>query len=190
MRELKASGVDGIKGILESGTTAHPLNRMDVSILEAVAQEARAQNLPLVIHTGNSQDIADALKTGPDGIEHGSFRDGVAEELLSEMAQTGVFYDPTLSVAEALSKIPAEAQELLDRSLVQQVVPAKLLQSTRNALQSGEMTTYLNSVPALGSGGLAQGKENLLRAFRAGVPLVTGTDSGHSSVISWTGNPP
>jgi imidazolonepropionase-like amidohydrolase len=31
----------------------------------------------------------------------------------------------------------------------------------------------------LGPEGLTLGKENLLRAFRAGVPLVTGTDSGH-----------
>ncbi len=179
VRELKASGVDGIKGILESGTTAHPLNRMDVSILEAIAQEARIQNLPLVIHTGNSKDVADALKTGPAAIEHGSFQDVVAEELFREMAKRGVNYDPTLSVAEALSKAPAEAEELLDRSLVQQVVPAKLLISTRNALRSGEMKTFLTSLPALGPGGLALGKENLLRAFRAGVPLVTGTDSGH-----------
>ena len=179
VRELKASGVDGIKGILESGTTAHPLNRMDESILEAVAQEARAQNLPLVIHTGNSKDIADALKTGPDGLEHGSFRDGIAEKLLREMAQRGVNYDPTLSVAEALSKTPAEAEEFLNRSLVQQVVPAKLLMSTRNALHAGGMKTFLNSIPTLGSEGLAQGKGNLLRAFQAGVPLVTGTDSGH-----------
>ena len=179
VRELKASGVDGIKGILDSGTTAHPLNRMDVSILEAIAEETHIQNLPLVIHTGNTKDIADALKTGPAAIEHGSFQEVVGEEFLREMAQKGIHYDPTLSVAEALSKTPTEAEELLDRSLVQQVVPARLLISTRNALRSAELNMFLTNLPALGPKGLALGKENLLHAFQAGVPLVTGTDSGH-----------
>ena len=51
LRELKDAGVDGIKGILESGVADQLFNRMDVKFLQAVAQEARVQNLPLVVHT-------------------------------------------------------------------------------------------------------------------------------------------
>ena len=87
MRELKAAGVDGIKGILEAGVAGQLFNRMDVRFLQAAAEEARAQKLPVVVHTGNSQDIADALLAGANGIEHGSTRDRIPDELLSPNGQ-------------------------------------------------------------------------------------------------------
>jgi hypothetical protein len=77
VRELKVAGVDGIKGILEAGVAGQLFNRLDVKFLQAAAEEARAQKLPIVVHTGNSQDIADALLAGANGIEHGSTRDRI-----------------------------------------------------------------------------------------------------------------
>ena len=182
VRELKAAGVDGIKGILEAGVAGQLFNRLDVRFLQAAADEARAQSLPVVVHTGNSQDIADALLAGANGVEHGSTRDRIPDELLSQMAKAGVSYDPTLCVVEAFSKLGTHSDELLSRSLVQQVVPAKLLENTRKALHSDKMSPLLERLKPFGAG-LEQAKENLLRAYQAGVPLVAGSDAGNLLVF-------
>ncbi|MCI0627917.1 MAG: amidohydrolase family protein [Acidobacteria bacterium] len=182
VRELKAAGVDGIKGILEAGLAGQLFNRLDVRFLQAAADEARVQKLPVVLHTGNSQDIADALLAGTNGIEHGSTRDRIPDELLAQMAKTRVSYDPTLCVVEAFSKLGTHPDELLSRSLVQQVVPAKLLENTRKALQSDKMATLLARLKPFGAG-LEQAKENLKRAYQAGVPLVAGSDAGNLLVF-------
>ena len=71
-------------------------NRLDVRLLQAAADEARAQKLPVVVHTGNSQDIPDALLAGANGVEHGSTRDRIPDEVLSQMAKAGVSSDPNI----------------------------------------------------------------------------------------------
>jgi hypothetical protein len=122
------------------------------------------------VHTGNSQDIADALLAGANGIEHGSTRDRIPDELLSQMAKAGVSYDPTLCVVEAFSKLGTHSDELLSRSLVQQVVPAKLLENTRKALRPTKCQRFSNGSNPLALVGT--GKENLKRAYQAGVPWL------------------
>ena len=131
VRDLKSQGVDCIKAILEAGVAGMLFERMDVSLLRAIGAEARAQNLPLVVHTGDSQDIADAVEAGATGIEHGSFRDRIPDSLLETMKRRGIYYDPTLSVAEAFLDLRAGRFDLLDRTLVQQVAPAGVLATIR-----------------------------------------------------------
>ena len=69
---LKAKGVDGIKAVLESGGGSVHYNRMDTAILNALAEESRKVGIPIVVHTGDSHDVADAIAAGVNGIEHGS----------------------------------------------------------------------------------------------------------------------
>jgi imidazolonepropionase-like amidohydrolase len=172
VRGLKHAGVDCVKAILESGWPGRPFPRLDIALLKAIAGEAHAQNLPLLVHTGNSRDIADALDAGAAGIEHGSFGEDISDALFARMAKAGVMYDPTLSVVNALSLPPAGRLQLLNRSLLQQVGPKDLIESTKRSA----------SPPPVGIG-LETGKKNLLRAYRAGVTLVTGSDAGNVLVI-------
>src|SRR5258708_13853886 len=103
---LKQRGVDCVKGILESGQAGLLFNRLDVSILQAIAQEARAQKLPIAIHTVDSRDVADALAAGANSIEHGSLRDRIPEPLFAKMKAQGGAYDPTVtSVGRFLTMI-------------------------------------------------------------------------------------
>ena len=173
--ELKRRGVDGIKAILETGTAGYLFNRMDVNILRAVADEAHADHLPIVIHTGDARDVADALSVGADGIEHGSFREAIPEALFDEMRAHGTTYDPTLAVAEAFSDFDKGDTEPLERPLVLQVGPANLIAATRKLVASQHAADYPVN--------LDFGRENLLRAARARVTLVTGTDSGNMMLI-------
>ena len=88
VRELKAARVDGLKAILEAGFPGTLFERLDAGILKAIGDEARAQQLPLVVHTGSSRDVADALDAGAAGIEHGP-RDRISDDLLRRMKAVG-----------------------------------------------------------------------------------------------------
>jgi imidazolonepropionase-like amidohydrolase/ABC-type multidrug transport system permease subunit len=184
---LKKEGVDGIKAILEGGWPGHAIPRFDPTLLRAVVEAAREDALPVVCHTGNARDVADALDAGVNGIEHGSERDDIPDALFSRMKQMGVTYDPTLAVFEAIAATGQAKYELLDRSLVQQVGPPKLLEQTKHMLATSPdfeaMRVAFRAHPLT----LDHANRNLTAAFHAGVTLVTGTDSGNAQMIHGPG---
>ncbi len=181
--ELKRDGVDGIKAVLEAGTGATLFNRMDASLLQAIVREAHAQGLPVAAHTGDVRDVTDALAAGADSIEHGSFREAIPSALFDQMVRQKVFYDPTLSVGEALQELAAGKTGLLKRSLVQQIAPAELLESTEKAVASLKFQTTTRERIAKSPVDLRIGRDNLLHAYQHGVMLVTGSDAGNPLVI-------
>ncbi|MFN7925165.1 MAG: amidohydrolase family protein [Bryobacteraceae bacterium] len=177
--ELAARGVNGIKAVLEGGVPGLLYQRMDLSVLQGIADAAREKKLPLVVHTGSARDVADAVKAGAAGIEHGSFLDKIPDELFAEMARRGITYDPTLSVVEAIAERRARKTALLARPLLEQVAPPELLKATRAAIEGKPAPEWLQKYPAMFETGAA----NLVRAWKAGVPLVTGSDAGNDLVI-------
>lgn len=179
---LAARKVDAIKAILEGGVAGMLYNRMDVGILQAIAQDAHAVRLPIVVHTGDAKDVADALAAQADGIEHGSARDSIPDEVFAKMAKQGVAYDPTLSVMEAFTQFAVGNTDLLDRSLVAQAALPNLIKNTKKQINSpdaAKLRQMIKSYPA----DLQQAGDNLLRAYKAGVLLVTGSDAGNMLVL-------
>jgi enamidase len=172
---LKKAGVDGIKAVLEAGAGSSVFNRLDVQTFNAIAAQAHADRLPIIVHTGDARDVEDALRAHVDGIEHGSFRVRIPDEDFEAMSKQGVTYDPTLSVAEGLVDFSEGKLDLLNRSLVQQVGPPALLTGTRNALAR---TKFKQS-----SISLDVARDNLLRAYRHGVVLIAGSDAGNVLVF-------
>lgn len=180
--ELVPKGVNAIKGILEAGVPGYTFNRMNLDLLRAVVEEAHGKKLPASIHTGESRDVVDAVSLGADSIEHGSFRDEIPDATVAEMKARGIVYDPTLSVVEGLSEFAKGKTELLKRSLVQQVTTKELLTGTEHAASSAEMKSMregLSRYPL----SMEMGSRNLLKAWRDGVMLVTGSDSGNFLVL-------
>jgi imidazolonepropionase-like amidohydrolase/ABC-type multidrug transport system permease subunit len=178
VRELKKAGVDGIKTILEAGWGDGMLfDRMDLLIARSVAEEAHAQNLPLAVHTGDARDVTDAVEIGAASVEHGSWRDELPDNLLARMAAQGVYLDPTLAVVEAYSQYFSGKADALNNSLVQQVLPARMLKDTREFMQSGKSVDAAKA--EIFTHALEQARNNLVRAWKAGVPLVMGTDAGN-----------
>ena len=182
VRELKRAGANGIKAVLETGQAGMLFERMDITVLRAIAEQARSEKLPLVVHTGSAADISDALDAGADGVEHGTYRETIPDELLARMAERRTAYSPTLSVIEALSEIAARSDRLLGRTLVQQVGPRGLLDGTREGLLRGGLPERVARVENWDRA-LDLAKENLRRAYEAGVPLVAGSDAGNPLVI-------
>ncbi|MBS1872684.1 MAG: amidohydrolase family protein [Acidobacteria bacterium] len=173
--ELKQRGVDAIKAVMEAGGPGRLFNRMDASMLKAIGEAARAQQLPLAVHTGTAQDITDALDAGASSIEHGSSWQAIPESLFARMKQQGAAYDPTLTVYDGVIAMAEGRTDPIDRSLVQQVGPAKLLAGTR---------TFILKQPKQPSAfTLAIANANLLAAYKAGVTLVTGSDAGNPPTV-------
>jgi imidazolonepropionase-like amidohydrolase len=155
---------------------------MDPALLAAVGQEAKAQQLPFAVHTGDAHDVADALMAQASSIEHGSMRDAIPDELFEKMARDGVFYDPTLFVGEAFHDLGVGKFDLLKRALVQQVGPPDLIKETEAKLSSSEteeMRHAISQYPV----DLTVATENLRRAYQHKVALVTGSDAGNMLVI-------
>jgi imidazolonepropionase-like amidohydrolase/ABC-type multidrug transport system permease subunit len=180
--ELAAKGVNAIKGILEAGVPGYTFNRMNLDLLRAVVQEAHARKLPASIHTGEARDVVDAVSLGADSVEHGSFRDEIPDATIAGMKAEGIAFDPTLSVVEGLSNFAKGKTELLKRSLVQQVTTRELLIGTEHALsnrESAKMREGLRHYPL----SMEIGSRNLLKAWHAGVTLVTGSDAGNFLVL-------
>ena len=181
VRQLKTAGVDAIKAVLESGRTGMLFARMDLAMFRAVVQEANGQHLPASVHTGNARDVEDAVDAGAASVEHGSFSDPIPDAVFARMAKTGIAYDPTLSVLEAIRDLSAGRPDLLRRSLVQQAVSQKLLKGTAELLKDPKTA---NADRAAGlDGAIRIAQDNLRRAWKTGVPLVTGSDAGNMLVF-------
>jgi enamidase len=179
---LNRMHVDGIKAIMESGAGGLVYNRLDPQLLNAIAAQARADNLPIVVHTGDVRDVEDALKAGANGIEHGSFRERIPDADFALMAKNHVTYDPTLSVGEALPAFAAGNLDLLNRSLVQQAVPKEILTATKRMIESPEAIASRKSIGQYAVD-MAIARDNLLRAWKAGVTLITGSDAGNMLIF-------
>jgi len=180
--ELKHSNIDCIKAILEAGGGSGVFNRLDSAIFQAIAQEAHAQGLPLAVHTGDVRDVMDAVSGGADSIEHGSFREPIPDALLQQMVSKKMFYDPTLSVGEAFRDFAAGKTDLLKRSLVQQVGPEDLIEGTEKAMASKDIEPIRRRIAQFPFN-LDIGTQNLLRANKDGVALVTGSDAGNFLIL-------
>ncbi|HLK64822.1 MAG TPA: amidohydrolase family protein [Bryobacteraceae bacterium] len=182
VRDLKAAGVDGIKAILEAGWGDGMLyDRLDLLLVRSVAEEARSQNLPLATHTGDARDVTDGVEVGSASIEHGSWRDEVPDAVLDRMVRQGVYLAPALGVAEAYANYFAGKDDVLNNSLVQQAVPANVLRGTREFVTSGKGGDAAKA--ALFQSALERGTANLVRAWKAGVPLVAGSEAGSPMVF-------
>ncbi len=182
VRALHEQGLNSIKAVLDAGVPGMLFQRMDVSILQALGEEARREHMPMLVHTGNSADVLDAVNTGASGVEHGSARDLIPDSTLALLRERGVRYDPTLSVLEAVSQAAERKPELLSRSLVEQVAPPGMIEATRKALESKPAAPWQEKIASL----MRQrnfAAENLVRAWKAGVVLVTGTDAGNILLI-------
>jgi len=180
--ELAAQHVDAIKGVLEAGVPGYSFNRMDVNILRAVVDEAHAKKLPVAIHCSRAADVIDAVALGTDSVEHGSFIDAIPDATIAEMKAKGIAYDPTLSVVEGFTNFAKGDTTLLKRSLVLQVTPKDLLDGTEKAATSDQfkgLREGLSHYPM----SMQTGGNNLLKAWRAGVMLVTGSDAGNFLVM-------
>src|SRR2546423_1793743 len=108
--------------------------------------------------------------------------DEISDATIAEMKAKGIAYDPTLCVVEAFTNFAKGDTTLLKRSLVQQVTRKELLDGTERAASKPELDGLREGLKRYPMS-LDVGGRNLLKAWRAGVPLVTGSDAGNFLVL-------
>ena len=182
VRQLKAAGVDAIKAVLESGRTGMLFARMDLAMFRAVVEESTQQQLPSSVHTGNARDVEDAVDAGASSIEHGSFSDAIPDAVLARMAKNGVAYDPTLSVLEGDSR-PVGGPHRPAPPLAGAAGGVAEAADRHGGGDQGREDDRTSSAPAASTARSRSRKDNLRRAWKAGVPLVTGSDAGNMLVF-------
>jgi len=106
-----------------------------------------------------------------------SFRERIADEDFAAMVHSGTTYTPLLSAVEAIPHVAAGTLEFLNRSLVLQVAPPGMMANTKKKLDAPESAKFREKAKA-DAVDMAIAKDNLLRAWKAGVKLVTGSDAG------------
>ncbi len=180
--ELKKSGGDGVVAIVQGnagqGNAGMPqFGPLDPTVFSALAQASHDAGLPLVCSTENSTGVAAALQASINGIEHGSVSDAIPDSLFIRMKDGKVSYIPALAGLESMIAFRGGNLTPLQRSLVAQVTPRPAIESTVTLLQSPQLKA---ARAAYGSEIVRYdfAEQNLAAAFRSGVTLVTGTDSG------------
>jgi imidazolonepropionase-like amidohydrolase len=156
-------------------------DRLDLLLVRSVAEEAKAQNLPLATHTGDARDVTDAVEIGSASIGHGSWRDEVPDAVLERMVRQGAYLTPALGVAEAYASYFGSKDDALSNSLVQQAVASTVLKGTRDFVSSGKGADAAKA--ALFQSAFERASANLLRAWKAGVPLAAGSEAGSPMVF-------
>ncbi len=162
--ELQRKGVNGIW--LTWDGSGH-------EILRDIATEGRRQKLVMFLRlhakadaAAGAADVEAVLKAGIDAVEG-----DVSGEMPAAMSRLRVSYLPALR-SEPGTADPGE----LSRPLVLQTAPPEVLAAIRKEMVSGEF-----------GGGVTRDSEtagsNLLRAWKAGVTLVTGSGAGRLLVL-------
>ncbi len=182
VRELKKRRVHAVKAILEAGFPGRPFNRLNTDIYMAIAAECRAQGLPLATHTGNLQDIENAISAGSSSIEHGALAEIIPDEMLARMKDNNIAYAPTMTVYDAIAAASNGQTDMFDRSLVQQVGPTELLRTSKQWIQGGRNGDMTSAAPYLKMA-VENSAKNTFNAFKAGVKMVTGSDAGNPGVV-------
>ncbi len=102
VRALAAAGVDLVKLVLTecNRSSLGPCARLDATVFAAGVDEALSLGLPVAVHTNGERDVIDAVEAGVTSLEHGFTEGELSDELLSMIAESGVWYVPTIAVLD------------------------------------------------------------------------------------------
>lgn len=181
VEELAPKKPDVIKVVYDHadyGPTTLP--SIDRPTLMALIEAGRAHGLKTVVHVGTWQDVRDAVQAGAAAVTHVP-RDGVVpDDVVSLMKARGTVHIPTLVVHTDLSAFlttPAMADAPLLAALTTDTVRSVY---RKGAVQVDERTrAWVERQRAATTTIL----ESVGRLYRAGVPMLTGTDAGNWGVI-------
>lgn len=170
VRRLAKAGVDVIKLIDQ--------DQMTMEEVQAIVDEAHANNLPVVAHAHRAEEIRRGIRAGVDCFEHtglGTAPEYPADvfELMKGRANT-LFWTPTIGPLLLYQETRDEFPERIDDPRWQEGLSKEVVDDIRSSLAHPESLTYFQHVPAR--------RPTLQRKFeqlrQSGAVLLIGTDSG------------
>jgi imidazolonepropionase-like amidohydrolase len=173
-RYLIASGTDAIKvWFLAGREEAESEGHLDA--LMAAGEEARAADVPLIVHATGLWQAKQALRAGARLLVHGVFEGEVDEEFIELMRSSGAVMTPTLTVREGYVQLAERAPRTddLPMACVDPVTRAKVAATAEVGGASPQGAR--ERVEAA----MERAAANVGRLHAAGIPLAVGTDAGN-----------
>ncbi|MGH9369560.1 MAG: amidohydrolase family protein [Thermoanaerobaculia bacterium] len=181
VRYLAARGADAVK-VWYIVNKERSLEDSAPSVL-AAGQEARKAGVPLIVHATGLAEAKVALRAGAKLLVHSVGDLPVDEEFLSLAKKNGTVYCPTLTVfggyARMSQAIASKTRPKIDdpNGCVDPATAAKVAETATLLLPE---TSELLARMEKGIAGLDRnGRANLERVARAGIPVAMGTDAGN-----------
>jgi imidazolonepropionase-like amidohydrolase/ABC-type multidrug transport system permease subunit len=168
--ELSFRHVDLIKLVLEGGWPGHRLPRLDERAFRAAVAAAQRAHVPTTVHVSTDADARLAVDAGADGLEH--VPSDLSDETIRRMAASKTTLTPTLGMFDA-GTLPAPT----DDPLVRRWADRRILDSLADA-----SSEYAQLRARIGTDSDARA-DAVARAFRAGVTILAGSDSGNGGVF-------
>lgn len=128
--------------------------------IEAAIDEAHEQGVKITAHSGGQKSYL-AVKHNVDGIEHGN---QLSDETISMMVQKNVFLDPTM-VCNLSAEYIAEREEIISAAGY----------NAEKRIAEGRVLVAFADERSKQSAQIA--RETLVRAAKAGVKIISGSDS-------------
>jgi imidazolonepropionase-like amidohydrolase len=184
VKDLKSAGVDAIKvqydDLSWSFKGGFPTLKRDV--LDAIIKEAHQQNLKVFAHAPVLKHAKDALRAGLDGLMHGIIDEPIDQEFITLMKQNRASYVATMALFNDMADVNAFAKRQAtswDRAGLQ---PPRLYDFFAGPGGAQFFEKSFNNLTFTRQH-LPVQKDNVKKAFDAGIPVVLGTDTGFQGVL-------
>jgi len=161
------------------------------SRVAAVADEAAARGLPLIVHATSLREAKVALHAGAHLLVHGVDDQLVDEEFLSLAREKGTIYTPTLLVSdgyrrmfEAVKRVSKpeldDPNRCVDEGTRQMILSSPELYNHPSVRAfDQDLKAYRERLDAV----YVRKVENLRRVHEAGIPIALGTDAGNPGTL-------
>jgi imidazolonepropionase-like amidohydrolase len=166
-----AEGSFFIKIVMESGYPGHPMNSLDLPTVKALIAAAHLRGKLAVVHISKFDDARAALEAGADGLVHlFPGKDINRAELDSFVAlakQKKAFIIPTFAVLESIAGVHPD--DVLHDSAMLALLDREQLQILKSSYRPTPDAAILTAPKAV-----------VAALYKAGVPLLAGTDAGNN----------
>jgi imidazolonepropionase-like amidohydrolase len=148
--------------------------------LRAMIAEARRARLPAAVHATELETARAAVAEGADILVHSVDDKEVDEAFVAAMRKRGTVYVPTLIVMGRYAAVFGGRNPLTsaERAAGQFEVVRSF-----DGLAERKLPAYAPQASAQLAGTLPVMQRNLMRMYRAGVPIVMGTDAGNIGTL-------
>lgn len=166
-----AEGSHFIKIVLEQGSAGRVLNSLDIATVSALIKAAHGRSKLAVVHVSTLASAQAALGAGADGLVHLFTGQGIEPAQLAALTKLAksrrAFVIPTFSVLESVAGLRSD-DVLADAGLT----------ALLNKAQRAPLMAPYGKTPDPAR--LIAPKAVTLALFKAGVPVLAGTDAGNA----------
>lgn len=174
-RQIEQHGTDLVKVIYSSIPGDGP--RLGRDVLDALVDEAHRLGRRIFAHVSTSEEAAECVDAGVDGLEHMVLDDGpVLDRALAAAHERGVFWTPTLSLFDRMAHD-------LDPTYIDDRRPDGFVSETVLRSARAWVTQQITSAIDAQAPPWERAVDLAGRAHRAGVRLSLGTDAGMIAVF-------